>query len=592
MKIIPRIQKCEEYEKVVVLPNKYAVATIPDGYGNVMRYLKSFVEVSNDFKNTIKFLQDTGLRDEEYKIEVDDKITVTSNGAEGAYRALSTLKQLIRMKKVKKQSIHDYPHIKNRGIMLDISRGKLPQFKTLLEIVDMISDLKYNQLQLYIDGFVFEYEHFKKHCEGMHPLTVKEIEEFQKYCEDRFISLVPNQNSFGHMEKWLEKDDFKQLGIVRDDNKPSDTLNPLNKKTFEFVDTIYSDLLPYFKSPYINVGMDETISIGMGQTKKECEEKGKEIVYVEFLNKVFELANKKYNKVPMFWDDIVFENSDVIKEIKGECIFMDWGYDTEAAFSERCRLLQELGLKFYTCPGTSSWASFTGRFDNAVYNIESAARACVLYGGEGFLLTDWGDGGNPQFLPMSVLLYTYGASCSWNFTTIRDCRYSFISNAKEYPLIKWCEAYVDEFIFGRKGIGKLLHKMANYYLLENNNYFNETILWRNFPNVSTSEDFRHDMPELKMIMTYMKDIYDMLCKYDCETPYIEEIKCNCEMVILFAQYVHDYYLKDDEKIVNPELKNNLINLKENFVKLWRVKNRDAGYEIFCESIDKAINLID
>lgn len=41
-----------------------------------------------------------------------------------------------------------------RGVMLDISRDKVPTLKTLFEIVDLLSLLKINHLQLYVEGFL------------------------------------------------------------------------------------------------------------------------------------------------------------------------------------------------------------------------------------------------------------------------------------------------------------------------------------------------------------------------------------------------------------------------------------------------------
>ena len=38
-----------------------------------------------------------------------------------------------------------------RGLMLDVSRGKVPTLATLLALVDGLAAHKYNQLQLYIE---------------------------------------------------------------------------------------------------------------------------------------------------------------------------------------------------------------------------------------------------------------------------------------------------------------------------------------------------------------------------------------------------------------------------------------------------------
>ena len=69
-------------------------------------------------------------------------------------------------------------------------------------MVDILSDLKYNQLQLYMESFVYEYKNFPEYTKDTDPLTQAEIRELDAHCKERFMLLVPNQNSFGHMAAW------------------------------------------------------------------------------------------------------------------------------------------------------------------------------------------------------------------------------------------------------------------------------------------------------------------------------------------------------------------------------------------------------
>src|SRR5690606_30151479 len=51
----------------------------------------------------------------------------------------------------------------------------------------------------------------------------------------------------------------------------------------------------------------------------------------------------------------------------------------------------------------------------ALANMRNAAEHGIANGAEGFLLTDWGDGGHWQFLPVSYLPFIFGAGVSWHF---------------------------------------------------------------------------------------------------------------------------------------------------------------------------------
>jgi hypothetical protein len=66
------------------------------------------------------------------------------------------------------------------------------------------------------------------------------------------------------------------------------------------------------------------------------------------------------------------------------------------------------------CPGTSSWTTVAGRWTNAVTNIASAASAAVANGGEGVMVTDWGDMGHVQHLVVSEPQFAWAAGCAWN----------------------------------------------------------------------------------------------------------------------------------------------------------------------------------
>ena len=78
------------------------------------------------------------------------------------------------------------------------------------------------------------------------------------------------------------------------------------------------------------------------------------------------------------------------------------------------------GLDFYVCPGTSSWNSLAGRTRNALLNLAAAAREGREAGARGLLITDWGDFGHLQPLPVSYLGFLAGAGFAWNTASAED----------------------------------------------------------------------------------------------------------------------------------------------------------------------------
>src|SRR5208282_1587898 len=71
----------------------------------------------------------------------------------GLHVAIATLRQLLRQygNRLPCLEIHDWPDFPRRGVMLDISRGRVPKLETLLELVGHLADFKINEFQLYTE---------------------------------------------------------------------------------------------------------------------------------------------------------------------------------------------------------------------------------------------------------------------------------------------------------------------------------------------------------------------------------------------------------------------------------------------------------
>ena len=106
--------------------------------------------------------------------------------------------------------IDDYPDFPARGVMLDVSRDKVPTMETVYGLVDWLAGLKINQFQLYTEH-TFAYRQHPKVWAEATPFTSEDILALDAYCRERFIELVPNQNSFGHMHRWLKHPKYGHL---------------------------------------------------------------------------------------------------------------------------------------------------------------------------------------------------------------------------------------------------------------------------------------------------------------------------------------------------------------------------------------------
>jgi hypothetical protein len=115
----------------------------------------------------------------------------------------------------------------------------------------------------------------------------------------------------------------------------------------------------------------------------------------------------------MFWGDIILHHPQLIRELPRDLVALNWGYEAGHPFARETAIFKRVGIPFYVCPGTSTWMTLVGRHDNAFANLREAAVAGHKHGAEGYLVTDWGDGGHPQPLAVSYLPYIFGAAVAW-----------------------------------------------------------------------------------------------------------------------------------------------------------------------------------
>lgn len=400
-------------------------------------------------------------------------VTLIARDAAGLFYGAHTLSQLFKINPfaLPVVTIEDWPDFPARGVMLDVSRDKVPTMDTLLRLIDLLASWKINQLQLYIEH-TFAYRNHREVWRHASPFTADEIRTIDAYCLERFIDLVPNQNSFGHMERWLKHERYLPLAEAPDG---SDTpwgfrwdgpfsLCPTDAQSLELLKELYAEYLPNFSSRFFNVGCDETFDIGQGRSKAACNERGVTRVYLDFLRQVQQLV-KSHGRMMQFWGDIIIKHPELISELPKDVIALEWGYEANHPFDTDGEHFKNAGVPFYVCPGTSSWCTIAGRTDNALANLRSAAAAGLKHGAIGYLNTDWGDYGHLQYLPISYLPFAAGAALSWCESTNRES--DFVEATSMF-------AFNDPT--GR--MGQAAYDFGNVYLVLNDRPANASKLFR------------------------------------------------------------------------------------------------------------------
>ena len=412
--------------------------------------LKPFLQIGEGVlpDRPIHFKNDLLTGSEGYHLQTDPQgIYISYHTAAGAWNGLMGLLQLI----LRNGGLPSYyeesaaPRFPVRGFLLDISRGRIPKMESLYALADLLALLRYNHLELYIEGFSYAYSFVPSEWISGDAITAEELERFDRYCAARMIELVPCQNSLGHMNAWICKEPYRHLAEAEEAGVfPPSTLNAADPDSLKLVGQMLDDLLPQFSSYQVNVCLDEPFELGKGKNRDADPVQ----LYLQYVKLLHENLSERGRKMLM-WSDFLRNAPDLLTEIPRDIMLLEWGYDGDYPFERYASRLE--GRPFLICPGTNSWTSFTGITDSMEKNIRSAAMTAARYGAEGVLLTDWGDFGHLQ--PMSV---------SWPPIVLNGM---LMWDSRE-PSDEELAACLDAYAVRESGIGSLMLASGRYALYE------------------------------------------------------------------------------------------------------------------------------
>jgi hexosaminidase len=344
---------------------------------------------------------DASLAPQGYRLEVsDDGVLVVGADEAGLRHARATVAQLRHRANTPDGAaphtlpvcrVEDWPDFAVRAVMLDVSRDRVLSTDTLFALVDRLASWKVNQLQLYMEH-TFAYAGHEEVWSHADPYTASDMHALDAHCRSRGVELVANQNTLGHYERWLRLARYRPLAIAPDGfdwvfgiHRPALTLDPAKPEAFELVSDLLGQLVPQLRSTRVHIGLDEPWELSP-------ERRGEWVQWLRALRALPVLAHREL----LVWGDVPAVHHELLAELPDGVTVCEWGYEANHPFEQRTARLEDAGVPFWVCPGTSSWTSISGRVDNMIGNIAAAATAGVAHGAGGLLVTDWGDMGHHQ----------------------------------------------------------------------------------------------------------------------------------------------------------------------------------------------------
>jgi hexosaminidase len=367
-------------------------------------------------QNVREFLQSKGLKadsigDQGYLLFSDNAhLIVAANTGQGLFYGVQTLRQLLHEDGGElicpAVAIRDWPSMEWRGVQDDISRGPIPTEDYMKRQIRTLAAYKVNLFAVYMEH-VFDFASQPLVAPKEAALTPQEINALVDYAKTLYVTILPEQQTFGHLHHMLKYEIYADVA----ERPHGHVLAPTKEQSYDIIKAMYADLVPLFPGPFLHVGGDETFELGHGQTAARAADVGLGRVYLEHLQKVSGIL-QPYHKQLMFWGDIAVKYPQLLGILPKDMIAVPWDYDAKPSYESIIRPYRDAGLRVMVAPGANNWNQIWPNLDAGFVNIRNFVRDGQKLGAMGMLNTTWNDDGESLY-EMAWPTLIFGAAAGW-----------------------------------------------------------------------------------------------------------------------------------------------------------------------------------
>ncbi len=345
--------------------------------------------------------------EEGYRIESRPTgVRATARTAAGLYYAVQTLRQLVRDGGIPCATIVDRPALRWRGLQDDVSRGPVPTVAALERRIALAAEHKLNLYVLYLEA-AFAYRSHPLIAPPGGALGADEVARLDAFARRHHVSLVLQQQSFGHLERVLGWETYRPLAEV----EGGGTLAPANEAGYALLDSLYREIAPLTGAPFLHVGGDEPAGLGEGRSRALVRAGGLGAAYLRHVRRLAELL-RPHGKRAMVWGDMLVEHPDLIPKLGRDVVVTTWEYLAHDSYARWIQPFQQAKVEFLVAPGVVNWNRVFPNLDQAIPGIRGFTREGQQAGAIGQLDCTWADNGDALF---ALVWYPalYAAAAAW-----------------------------------------------------------------------------------------------------------------------------------------------------------------------------------
>jgi hexosaminidase len=267
---------------------------------------------------------DEGMEDETYFLTIGDQISLTGGSYQAVAMGTVSILQLMSEQNnawiLLRGTVHDYPDMHFRGLMIDVARKK-HSAEVLKQVVSLCRWNKMNYLQLHLTDehyFSFPSDAFPQLSTENFHFTKDELIDLVQFADARGIEIIPELEVPGHAGQFVEQ--MPEVFGFANEKLNRFTINLARDQIYPVLDTVIGEMAAVFSSSkYIHIGGDEADFSGMDedaevkQYLQENDFSSVDELFWHFINRMNEMV-KKRNRKAIVWEGFSKEANDVVSK--------------------------------------------------------------------------------------------------------------------------------------------------------------------------------------------------------------------------------------------------------------------------------------
>lgn len=359
---------------------------------------------------------DEAMRLEGYRIEPSASgIVVTAATAAGLFYGAQTVKQLVETTNghavLHAATIRDWPAMRYRGLDDDLSRGPVPTLDFQKRMIRTLAEYKINLYSPYFEQ-TMQYAASPLAAPPNGSMSAADARTLVAFARQYHITLIPEQEAFGHLHHTLVYEQYKDLA----ETPHGAVLAPAQTGSVALIKQWFTELAALYPGPFLHIGADETVDLGLGQTRSDVDARGLGQVYLDFMQRIV-TALQPLNRKLLFWGDIALNSPDLVKAMpqsfKDATIAISWEYNPHPeGFDKYIAPFTKNGYQTWVASGINNWSRVYPNYTMGLANIQGFTRDGQRLGAEGLLNTIWNDDGEGLF-NQDWYGILFGAAAGW-----------------------------------------------------------------------------------------------------------------------------------------------------------------------------------